>query len=401
MFKINDNYLKLNESYLFSEIARKVNVFQQQNPDAEIIRMGIGDVTRPLCPAVIDALHKAVDEQALSATFKGYGPEQGYDFLRDKISQFDYRSRGIDISSEEIFVSDGAKSDVGNIGDILAVGNTVALTDPVYPVYFDTNIMAGRKLNIELLPCTSDKGFVPQFPAKKADLIYLCYPNNPTGTTLTAAQLKQWVDYAKEHGSLILYDSAYEAYICDPDIPHSIYEIEGAKEVAIEFRSFSKTAGFTGLRCAYTVIPNELYGIDESGNKVQINKLWNRRQTTKFNGASYLSQRAAEATYSPEGREQVKATINYYLKNAGILLDGLAKAGLKTYGGTDSPYVWAAVPEGENSWSFFDRLLNDYHIVVTPGVGFGNAGEGYIRMTAFNTLENTRKAIERLIAKPF
>ncbi|MDE7136436.1 MAG: LL-diaminopimelate aminotransferase, partial [Muribaculaceae bacterium] len=391
MFKINDNYLKLKQSYLFSEIARKVNVFQQHNPDAEIIRMGIGDVTRPLCQAVIDALHKAVDEQASSATFRGYGPEQGYDFLRDKISQFDYRSRGIDISPEEIFVSDGAKSDVGNIGDILAVGNTVALTDPVYPVYFDTNIMAGRKLNIELLPCTADKDFVPRFPTKKADLIYLCYPNNPTGTTLTAAQLKQWVDYAKEHGSLILYDSAYEAYICDPNIPHSIYEIEGAKEVAIEFRSFSKTAGFTGLRCAYTVVPNELYGIDESGNKVQINKLWNRRQTTKFNGASYLSQRAAEATYSPEGKEQVRATINYYLKNAGILLDGLAKAGLKTYGGTDSPYVWAAVPEGENSWSFFDRLLNDYHIVVTPGVGFGEAGEGYIRMTAFNTLENPRK----------
>ncbi len=401
MGRINDNYLNLKQSYLFSEIARKVSEFQHNHPAAEIIRMGIGDVTRPLCQAVIDALHKAVDEQADSSTFKGYGPEQGYSFLRDKISRFDYRDRGIDISPEEIFVSDGAKSDVGNIGDILAVGNTVALTDPVYPVYFDTNIMAGRKLDIELLPCTAGNGFVPPFPTKKADIIYLCYPNNPTGTALNASQLKKWVDYAKENGSIILFDSAYEAFITSPDVPHSIYEIEGAKEVAIEFRSFSKTAGFTGLRCAYTVVPDALYGIDEYGNKIQLNKLWNRRQTTKFNGASYLSQRAAEATYSPEGRQQVKATIDYYLNNARTLRDGLEEAGLKVYGGKDSPYVWAAVPDGYNSWSFFDKLLNDYHIVVTPGVGFGDAGEGYIRLTAFNTLENTQKAIKRLIDNPF
>lgn len=401
MFRINDNFLKLKQNYLFSEVARKVSEFQRQNPGADIIRMGIGDVTRPLCPAVIDALRKAVDEQSSSTTFRGYGPEQGYAFLREKIAEHDYRKRGIDISADEIFVSDGAKSDVGNIGDILAVSNTVALTDPVYPVYLDTNIMAGRGNAIETLPCTAENGFIPSFPRKKADIIYLCYPNNPTGTTLTRSQLKEWVDYAREHSSLILFDSAYEAFITSDDVPHSIYEIEGAKEVAIEFRSFSKTAGFTGLRCAYTVIPDELCGADESGCKVKLNKLWNRRQSTKFNGASYLSQRAAEAIYTDAGQAQVRATVDYYLANASLLSEGLTAAGLKVYGGIDSPYVWAAVPEGDDSWSFFDKLLRIYNIVVTPGEGFGQAGEGYVRLTAFNTLENTRKAIERLASKSF
>lgn len=402
MFKVNDNFLKVNQSYLFSEVAKRISAYKEANPGADIIRMGIGDVTRPLCSAVIDALRKAVDEQAEAATFKGYGPEQGYKFLRDKISEFDYRARGIDISPDEIFVSDGAKSDTGNFGDILSASNRIALTDPVYPVYLDTNIMGGRGFdlagnsNIELLPCTAANGFVPDLPRQKADMIYLCYPNNPTGTALTRSQLKVWVDYARENGSLILFDSAYEAFITDDNVPHSIYEIDGARDVAVEFRSFSKTAGFTGIRCGYTVVPDSLFGMDENGNKVQLNKLWNRRQCTKFNGASYLSQRAAEAIYSEEGRAQVRQTVDYYMNNARLLREGLLQAGLETFGGENAPYIWFKTPQGFDSWAFFDLLLDKCNIASTPGVGFGSAGEGYVRLTAFNTLDNTLRAVERL-----
>lgn len=402
MFKVNDNFLKLKQSYLFSEVAKRISSYKEAHPDADIIRMGIGDVTRPLCNAVIEALREAVDEQADATTFKGYGPEQGYQFLREKIAEFDYHALGIDISPDEIFVSDGAKSDTGNFGDILSTSNRVALTDPVYPVYLDTNIMGGRGFgenensNIELLPCTAENGFVPELPRQKADMIYLCYPNNPTGTALTRSQLKVWVDYARENGSLILFDSAYEAFITDDNVPHSIYEIDGAREVAVEFRSFSKTAGFTGVRCGYTVVPDSVYGIDENSNKVQLNKLWNRRQCTKFNGASYLSQRAAEAVYSEEGRAQVKQTVDYYMNNAKLLREGLIQAGLQTFGGENAPYLWVKTPEGFDSWAFFDMLLDKCKIASTPGVGFGTAGEGYVRLTAFNTLENTRRAVERL-----
>lgn len=398
MFKINDNFLALNQSYLFSQVAQKISAYKAANPGVEIIRMGIGDVTRPLAPAVIEALHKAVDEQASTDTFCGYGPEQGHVFLTEAISANDYKARGIDISPDEIFVSDGAKSDTGNIGDILSLANRVALTDPVYPVYMDTNVMSGRITsgNVELLPCTAENSFVPALPVSDPDMIYLCYPNNPTGTTLTRSQLKEWVDYARRHGALILFDSAYEAFITDDDVPHSIYEIDGAKEVAIEFRSFSKTAGFTGLRCAYTVIPKELKGEDSTGNLVALNRLWHRRQSTKFNGASYLSQRAAQATYSEEGKAQVKATIDYYHRNAKVLKDGLEKAGLTVYGGVNAPYIWVKTPSGIDSWSFFDTLLSQCNIACTPGVGFGKAGEGYVRLTAFGSYEDCLKAVQRL-----
>jgi len=405
MFKINDNFTKLPGSYLFSEVARRLTAFKEANPGIEIIRMGIGDVTRPICPAAIKAMHIAVDEQATSAGFHGYGPEQGYDFLRRAIMETDYQKRGIDISEDEIFVSDGAKSDTGNIGDILALTDKVAVTDPVYPVYVDTNVMAGRAGNlmpdgrwdgIEYLSCTADNGFVPQLPEGDPDIVYLCYPNNPTGTTLTREQLKTWVDWAIAHGALILFDSAYEAFITEKDVPHSIYEIPRAKEVAIEFRSFSKTAGFTGLRCGYTVVPRELTGVGNDGSRVSLNKLWNRRQTTKFNGASYIIQRAAEAVYSPEGRAQIAETIDYYLANARMLLDGVRAAGIEAVGGVNSPYVWLRTPEGISSWEFFDRLLGECHIAGTPGSGFGPSGEGYFRLTAFNTHEATREAVARL-----
>ncbi|MCI8997542.1 MAG: LL-diaminopimelate aminotransferase [Muribaculaceae bacterium] len=405
MFRINDNYTKLPASYLFSEVARRVNAYQEAHPEVEIIRMGIGDVTRPLCKAVIDALHKAVDDEADSATFHGYGPEQGYDFLTGKIAEYDYQRRGIDISPDEIFISDGAKSDTGNIGDILAVTNRIAVTDPVYPVYIDTNVMGGRGgellpdgrwSNIEYLPCTSENGFVPALPKEIPDVIYLCYPNNPTGTTLTRDELKKWVDYCRTYGSLLLFDAAYEAYIREDDVPHSIYEIEGAKEVAIEFRSYSKTAGFTGIRLGYTVVPKALLGRDSEGDEVALNPLWRRRQTTKFNGASYLTQRGAEALYTEEGQSQVKETIDYYLENARILRDGLAAVGYEVVGGVNSPYIWIKTPGTMTSWEFFDYLLDRYHIVGTPGSGFGPSGEGYFRLTAFNTRENTLRAIERL-----
>lgn len=405
MALINENYTKLPGSYLFSDIARKVTEFKAANPQANIIRLGIGDVTKPLPPAVIDAMHKAVDEMADASTFRGYGPEQGYDFIVNAIVENDYKSYGLDISSDEIFVSDGSKSDTGNIGDILGLDNIVAITDPVYPVYVDTNVMAGRAGDLQsngkwsrivYLPCTAENDFVPELPTEKVDIVYLCYPNNPTGTTLTRDQLKIWIDYAIANKVLILFDSAYEAFITESDVPHSIYEIEGAKEVAIEFRSFSKTAGFTGTRCAYTVIPKSLMGYTKSGEKVSLNKLWNRRHTTKFNGVPYIIQRAAEACYSPEGKKQVKATIDYYLNNAKIIREGLANQGLKVYGGVNSPYIWVKTPNNLTSWEFFDYLLTKLNIVGTPGVGFGPSGEGYLRLTAFGSLENTKEAVSRL-----
>ncbi len=405
MFHINDNFTLLAESYLFSEVAKRINAYKEAHPEVDIIRMGIGDVTRPLCKAAIEAMHKAVDDQADSSTFHGYGPEQGYAFLREAIVEHDYRARGIDMDADEIFVSDGAKSDTGNIGDILARGNRVAVTDPVYPVYVDTNVMGGRAgvldtdgcwSNIIYLPVTAENGFVPALPSEVPDMIYLCYPNNPTGTTLTREQLKVWVDYARAHHSLILFDSAYETFIRQDDVPHSIYEIEGAKEVAIEFRSFSKTAGFTGVRCGYTVVPKALKGADSKGEMVSLNHLWNRRQCTKFNGASYISQRAAAAIYTPEGKQQTRKTVDYYLRNAEVLRQGLLDAGFEVFGGTNAPYVWIKTPDETTSWEFFDILLDRCHVAGTPGSGFGPSGEGYIRLTAFNTYENTVEAISRI-----
>ncbi|PXV64398.1 LL-diaminopimelate aminotransferase [Dysgonomonas alginatilytica] len=405
MVLINENYTKLPGSYLFSEIARKVNEFKIAHPTADVIRLGIGDVTKPLPQASIEAMHKAVDEMASAETFRGYGPEQGYDFLVNTIVENDYKAHGLNIQTDEVFVSDGSKSDTGNIGDILGTDNIVAITDPVYPVYIDTNVMAGRAgdlgtdgkwTKIIYLPCTAENNFVPELPKTKVDIIYLCYPNNPSGTTLTKSELKVWVDYALENKALILFDSAYEAYITEDDVPHSIYEIEGAKKVAIEFRSFSKTAGFTGTRCAYTVVPKDLMAYTSKGEEVSLNKLWNRRHTTKFNGVPYVIQRAAEACYSPEGKKQVKDTIEYYLNNAKIIREGLTEQGLKVYGGVNSPYIWVKTPNGMSSWEFFDYLLNELNIVGTPGVGFGPSGEGYLRLTAFGTLENTKEAVLRL-----
>ena len=402
---INENYTKLPGSYLFSDIAKKVTEFKTAHPDANIIRLGIGDVTKPLPSAIIEALHKAVDEMADASTFRGYGPEQGYDFLVNTIVENDYKALGLDISSDEIFVSDGSKSDTGNIGDILGLDNIVAITDPVYPVYVDTNVMAGRAGDLQsngkwskivYLPCTAENDFVPDLPKEKVDIVYLCYPNNPTGTTMTREQLKVWVDYALKNKVLILFDGAYEAFITEGDVPHSIYEIDGAKEVAIEFRSFSKTAGFTGTRCAYTIVPKALMGYTTSGEKVSLNKLWNRRHTTKFNGVPYIIQRAAEACYSVEGKKQVKDTVDYYLNNAKIIREALSAQGLQVVGGVNSPYIWVKAPNNMSSWQFFDYLLNELNIVGTPGVGFGPSGEGYLRLTAFGTLENTKEAVSRL-----
>lgn len=405
MFKVNDNFTKLPASYLFSQVAAKIAAFLAENEGVEVIRMGIGDVTRPVCQAAIDAMHKAVDDEASAATFHGYGPEQGYSFLRDRIAEIDYNQRGIEIAADEIFISDGAKSDTGNIGDILSIHDKVAVTDPVYPVYVDTNVMAGRAghlladgrwSNIIYLPCTADNDFVPSLPTERPDIIYLCYPNNPTGTVLTRSQLKVWVDYARANKCLILFDSAYEAYVTQPDIPRSIYEIEGAKEVAIEFRSYSKTAGFTGLRLGYTVVPKILVGLGDDGKEVSLHSLWLRRQSTKFNGTSYIIQCGAEALYSEVGRKQVRETVDYYMRNSRLLLEGVRSAGLKAFGGENSPYVWIKTPDGMDSWQFFDRMLAELHIAGTPGVGFGPSGEGYFRLTAFNTYENTLKAVERI-----
>lgn len=398
--KINQNFLKLQSSYLFSTIAKKVNEYKAANPDADVIRLGIGDVTRPLPDAVINAMHAAVDEMADEKTFRGYPPEYGQDFILEAIRKNDFESRGVDIKTSEIFLSDGAKSDTGNIGDIFDVDNIVAVCDPIYPVYVDTNVMAGRSgdltesgrwSNFVYLPCLEENNFLPSLPETHADIIYLCFPNNPTGMGITFDELKKWVDYANKEGSVILYDAAYEAYIKDENMPHSIFEIEGAKTCAIEFRSFSKTAGFTGVRCGFTVIPEEL----EVGG-VKLNSLWARRQATKFNGVSYITQRAAEAVYSEEGKKQVQATIDYYLNNAKVIKNGLEAAGFTTYGGENSPYVWLKTPDGMTSWDFFDMLLNKVQVVGTPGSGFGPAGEGYFRLTAFGSAENTVRAIERI-----
>ena len=404
MFYINENFLRLQDSYLFSTIAKKVSKFQEENPDKKVIKLGIGDVTKPIVPAVLKAMHKAVDEIGTSDGFKGYGPEQGYDFLRKAIAENDYK--GLDIDESEIFVSDGAKCDCGNIVDIFDENSKIAITDPVYPVYLDTNVMGGRSgefnkeigkyENIVYLPVCSENNFVPELPKEKVDVIYLCFPNNPTGTVLTKEELKKFVDYAKENKVLILFDAAYEAFITEPNIPHSIYEIEGAKEVAIEFRSFSKTAGFTGVRCAFTVVPNELFGYTKSGEKVSLNKLWNRRVTTKFNGVSYVVQRGAEAVYSEEGQKEIKENIKYYLDNAKIIREGLKEAGFTVYGGVSPPYIWLKVPDGMKSWEFFDLLLEKANVVGTPGSGFGPCGEGYFRLTAFGTKENSIEAIKRI-----
>ena len=403
MVTINENYQKLPGSYLFSEIARRVAAYAEANPGKRLIRLGIGDVTRPLAPAVTQAMHQAVDEMATVAGFHGYGPEQGYDFLREAIAKEDYQARGADITPDEIFVSDGAKSDCGNIGDIFGLDNVVAVCDPVYPVYVDTNAMAGRAGNYDegkgcwdrlvYMPCVAENGFAPVIPSQPVDLIYLCFPNNPTGAVATREQLKAWVDHANATGAVILYDSAYEAFITDPAIPHSIFEIEGAKTCAIEFRSFSKTAGFTGTRCAYTVIPKDLVR-----GGVALNGMWNRRQCTKFNGAPYVVQRGAAAIYTPEGRAQVRETIAYYLNNARVIREGLAGAGLTVCGGENSPYIWARTPDGLSSWAFFDRLLQQANVVTTPGAGFGPSGEGYIRLTAFGGAEDTAEAVERIKA---
>lgn len=401
MAKINTNYQKLPGSYLFAEINRRVAAYTAEHPEAKLIRLGIGDVTRPLAPAVIEAMHRAVDEMGQKETFRGYGPEQGYDFLREAIRQGDFASRGVDVSLDEIFVSDGAKSDCGNIGDIFSEDNLVAVCDPVYPVYVDTNAMAGRAgeyqadqerwSNIYYMPTTAENGFVPELPKTHVDLIYLCFPNNPTGTTLTREQLKIWVDYANDHDAVILFDAAYEAFITEENVPHTIYEIPGAKTCAIEFHSFSKTAGFTGNRCAYTVVPKELVRQGQS-----LNAMWNRRHTTKFNGVPYVVQRGAEAVYSQEGRRQIQETIAFYQQNAQVIREGLRAAGLEVYGGVNSPYVWFRTPE--DSWSFFDRLLTQANVVTTPGAGFGPSGEGYIRVTAFGDAVATREAVERIVA---
>lgn len=406
MSYINENFLELQDSYLFSTIAKKVAQFTKENPNKKVIKLGIGDVTRPIVPACIKAMQKAVEEMGTQASFKGYGPEQGYEFLRKAIVENEYKIKGIDISEDEIFVSDGAKCDCGNIVDIFDKNNKVAITDPVYPVYLDTNVISGRSgkynkqqkkyENIVYLSVTAENGFKPELPKEKVDLIYLCYPNNPTGTVLDKQELKKWIEYARKNKSIILYDAAYEAFITENDIPHSIYEIQGATEIAIEFKSYSKTAGFTGVRCGYVVIPKQVKGYTKTGEEISLNKLWNRRTCTKFNGTSYITQRAAESTYTEEGKKQIKENINYYLENAKIIRGGLEEAGFVVYGGINSPYVWLKVPEGLTSWEFFDELLENANVVGTPGSGFGRYGEGYFRLTAFGTRENTIEAIERI-----
>lgn len=403
MTLVNENFLKLSNNYLFSDIAKKVRQYREEHPEAQVISLGIGDVTQPICPASIEAMHKAVDEMASSDTFKGYGPEQGYDFLRKAIIENDFNPRGVSLDMDEVFISDGAKSDCGNIGDILGPQCSIGLTDPVYPVYVDSNVMSGRAgiptldgwSNITRIPVSSENNFKPQIPEKHIDIIYLCYPNNPTGTVITRAELAKWVEYALMNGSLILFDAAYEAYIQNDDIPHSIYEIEGAKRVAIEFRSFSKTAGFTGIRCGCTVVPKDLVVKASDGTEVQLNHLWNRRQCTKFNGTSYITQRAAEAIYSPEGKKQIRETINYYMSNAKFMRESLNALGYQTFGGENAPYIWLKTPDGVSSWEFFDKILHELSIVTTPGVGFGPSGEGYIRLTAFGNKKQTEEAIHR------
>ncbi len=409
MTAVNPHYLKLQGSYLFSTIAQKVAAYKKEHPQAEVISLGIGDVSQPLVPAVVEALHRACDEMGRAETFRGYGPEQGYAFLREAILQGDYTSRGISLSADEIFVSDGAKSDVANFQELFSPTARVALQDPVYPVYLDTNVMAGRTQEYQAghfggviyLPCTKENNFVPSLPAEHADIIYLCSPNNPTGAVLTKKELSGWVKYAQEHHSIILFDSAYEAYITDPDVPHSIYEIPGARSVAVEFRSFSKTAGFTGTRCAYTVVPKDLVVTAPNGEDVSLNKLWLRRQTTKFNGVPYIVQRAAQAVYSPQGRAQTQEVIRGYQQNAQTILEALTRAGLTAYGGTNAPYIWLKTPKGLDSWAFFSKLLVEAQVVGTPGVGFGSCGEGYFRLTSFNTADLTQQAAQRIAKLSF
>jgi LL-diaminopimelate aminotransferase len=405
MARINENYLKLQAGYLFPEIGRRVNEFVTANPSKKVIRMGIGDVTRPLAPSVVKAFHEGVDEMSKAETFKGYGPEQGYAFLREAISENDYKKRGVDISANDIFISDGSKCDTGNIQEIFGHENKIAICDPVYPVYADTTVMSGKTGTIQpngyfsgiiYMPCTSNNNFIPELPAETPDLIFLCFPNNPTGAVATREELKKWVDYATKNKSIILYDAAYEAFITDDTIPHSIYEIEGAKKVAIEFRSFSKTAGFTGTRCAFTVVPEELMAFDSNGNARPVKPLWNRRQTTKFNGVSYPVQKAAAAVYSEEGKKEVAEIISYYLENARIMKEGLSKAGFEVFGGMNAPYIWVKTKNGMKSWEFFDKLLNEANVVGTPGSGFGPAGEGYFRFSAFADRTSTIEAMERI-----
>jgi LL-diaminopimelate aminotransferase len=406
MIRINENFLKLRAGYLFPEIGRRVRTFKQEHPQAKVISMGIGDVTQPLAPAVIEAMRKAVDEMGRKETFRGYEDSGvGYEFLRRAIVENDFVSRGVSIDLDEVFVSDGAKPDTGNMQEIFGVDNVVAVADPVYPVYVDTNVMAGRTgpagdegqyAGIVYMPATAENGFVPAPPERAVDMVYLCFPNNPTGSVATRAELARWVEYARRHKAVILFDAAYEAYISDPALPHSIYEIEGAKEVAIEFRSCSKTAGFTGVRCAYSIVPKQLKAYTQDGKPVDVNPIWKRRHCTKFNGVSYITQVGAAAIYSPEGKRQVQQTIDGYMANAATIRKGLAGLGYTVYGGVNAPYIWVRMPQGVGSWQFFDRLLNEANVVCTPGAGFGPAGEGYVRLTAFGQPENVKEALDRL-----
>lgn len=416
MALVNDHFLKLPNNYLFADIAKKVNAFRVMHPKTDVISLGIGDVTQPLCPAVTEAMHRAVDEMGTAEGFRGYGPEQGYDFLREAILKNDFLPRGIHLDIDEIFINDGSKSDTGNIQELIRWDNSIAVTDPIYPVYIDSNIMIGRAgwqgddgrwSNVIYIPCNADNGFVPQIPDRRVDVIYLCFPNNPTGAVITKQELRKWVNYALKNDTLIFYDAAYQAYIKDDNVPHSIYEIRGARKCAIEFHSYSKTAGFTGIRCGYTIVPKDLTAATLQGERIALNHLWLRRQSTKFNGTSYISQRAAEATYTPEGRQQIKATIDFYMQNAARMLSGLRAAGFEVYGGENAPYIWMKTPEGlpdydqrpsvrSRSWQFFEALLYGPGVVCTPGVGFGPSGEGYVRFTAFGSRERTEEALERI-----
>ncbi|CDD32623.1 LL-diaminopimelate aminotransferase [Phocaeicola barnesiae] len=405
MALVNEHLLRLLDNYLFTDITRKVNSFKVTHPKAEVIHLGIGDVTRPIPAACREAMCKAVNDLGKAETFHGYGPEQGYDFLIEAILKHDYASRGVSLSASEIFISDGAKTDTGNLGDILRHDNSIGVTDPIYPAYIDSNVSSGRAgyidewgkwSNVVYIPCRMENNFIPPIPEQRIDIIYLCFPNNPTGAVLTKNELKNWVNYAIKNDALIIFDAAYEAYIRQPDIPHSIYEIKGAKKVAIEIRSFSKTAGFTGVRCGYTVIPKEVTAATLNGERISLNKLWLRRQTTKFNGASYISQRGAEAVYTPQGQEEVKTMIDYYMENARLMKKALGGTGLKVFGGENAPYLWVKAPDGMSSWKFFDKLLYDAQVVSTPGIGFGPSGEGYVRLTAFNDRRQCEEGIKRI-----
>ncbi|MBN1815776.1 MAG: LL-diaminopimelate aminotransferase [Sedimentisphaerales bacterium] len=406
MITVNENFLKLQAGYLFPEINRRAAAFAKAHPEASIIKMGIGDVTEPLTPAVVEAMHRAVGEMGKRDTLRGYGPEQGYAFLREAVVEHCYRNRGVSIEPDEVFISDGSKCDTGNLQEVFGLDNVVAVTDPVYPVYVDTNVMAGRTgpwdkakgqyAGIVYMPCTAENGFVPDLPDRPVDLVYLCYPNNPTGAVATAEQLKKWVDYARENKAIILYDAAYEAFITDPDIPHSIYEVDGARDVAIEFRSFSKTAGFTGVRCAYTIVPRGLKAWRKDSSSVEIHPIWSRRHCTKFNGASYISQVGAAAVYTEQGKKQIQEVIDLYMDNAAVMCEALGKLGYAVYGGRNAPYVWIKTREGIGSWEFFDLLLQRAHVVCTPGAGFGAAGEGYVRFSAFNLPNKVKEAMERI-----